>query len=62
VPFAAGDMAELQLMVKIFDDLYSTWKKVTEAVREHDGQLEKDKKLLAYWEDLRNQIQEQQYK
>ena len=55
-------MAELQLMVKIFDDLYSTWKKVTEAVREHDGQLEKDKKLLAYWEDLRNQIQEQQYK
>jgi hypothetical protein len=55
-------MAELQLMVKIFDDLYSTWKRVTETIREHDGQLEKDKKLLAYWEDLRKQIKEQESK
>jgi hypothetical protein len=51
-------MAEIQLIMRTFDDLQSTWKRVTETVREHDPQLEKDKKLLAYWEDLWNQIQE----
>ena len=57
VPYAASDMAEIQLMMKTFDDLESTWKRVTETVREHDAQLEKDMKLLAYWEDIHNQIQ-----
>jgi hypothetical protein len=51
-------MAEIQLMMKTFDDLYSTWKRMTETVREHDAQLQKDRKLLAYWEDVRNQIRE----
>jgi hypothetical protein len=51
-------MAEIQLMMKTFDDLQSTWNRVTETVREHDAQLHKDKKLLAYWEDIRNQIGE----
>ena len=50
-------MAEIQLLMKTFDELHGTWKRVTETVREHDAQLEKDRKLLAYWEDLRKQIQ-----
>jgi len=50
-------MAEIQLMMKTFDELHGTWKRVTETVREHDAQLEKDRKLLAYWEDIRKQIQ-----
>ena len=50
-------MAEIQLMIKTFDELHGTWKRVTETVQEHDAQLEKDRKLLAYWEDLHKQIQ-----
>ena len=51
-------MAEIQAMMKMFDDLHSTWKSITETIREHDGHLERDRKLLAYWEDLRQQLQE----
>jgi len=61
VPYAAGDMAEIQLLMKTFDELHGTWKRVTETVREHDAQLEKDRKLLAYWEDLRKQIRNHEY-
>lgn len=53
-------MAEIRLIMKTFDDLHSTWKRVAETVREHDAQLEKDRKLLAYWEDMRTQIREQE--
>jgi hypothetical protein len=51
-------MAEIQLMMKTFDDLQRSFKRVAETIREHDAQLEKDRKLLAYWEDIRSQIQE----
>ena len=44
-------------MMKTFDQLHGTWQRVTESVREHDAQLEKDRKLLAYWEDIRKQFQ-----
>ena len=43
-------MAEIQLMMKTFNELHSTWQRVTETVHEHDTQLERDRKLLAYWE------------
>jgi hypothetical protein len=46
--------------MKTFAELQSTWKRVMETVREHDAQLEKDRKLLAYLEDICNQIQEQE--
>ena len=55
-------MAEIQLMMKTFDDLRWTFERVTDTVREHDAQLEKDRKLLAYWEDIRNQIQEHEHR
>lgn len=53
-------MAEIHLMMETFDELQSTWKRVTETVREHDAQLEKDRKLLVYLEDIRKQIREQE--
>lgn len=53
-------MAEIHLMMKTFDELQLTWKRVTETVQEHDAQLEKDRKLLAYLEDIHNQIREQE--
>jgi hypothetical protein len=50
-------MAEIQLMMKTFDNLQRSFKRVAKTVREHDAQLEKDRKLLAYWEDIQSQIQ-----
>jgi hypothetical protein len=54
MPPAGGDLAEIQLIMRTFDNLHSTWRRITETVRENDRQLERDKELLAYWEDLRN--------
>jgi hypothetical protein len=51
-------MAEIQLMMKTFDKLQQSFKRVAKTIQEHDAQLEKDRKLLAYWEDISSQIQE----
>jgi hypothetical protein len=47
-------------MIKTFEDLQATWKRVMETVQEHDAQLEKNRKLLAYLKDMHNQIWEQE--
>jgi len=58
VPYAASNMTEIQLMMKTFKELHLTWQRVTETICEHDAQLERDRKLLAYWEDVQQKIQQ----
>lgn len=50
-------MAELHLIQKTYDDLRKTYQRIVQTIREHDSQLERDAREVAYWEARREEIQ-----
>lgn len=56
MPLAVGDMAELHIIEKAYNDLRKSYQRVVETIREHDTQLEHDSKEVAYWGARRDEM------